>query len=72
MKVSSTELSTDNFLAREKALLGDDADLFVTGDDAAIAEPGGDLLAQSMVENSTFESQFPDLASPSAVCKDDS
>ncbi|KAG6034870.1 hypothetical protein E4U41_006340 [Claviceps citrina] len=63
---SFVESSADDFLAREKALLGDDASQFVTGDDAAIAEPGGDLLAQSVVEDSTFESQFPDLAGPSA------
>ncbi|KAG5953813.1 hypothetical protein E4U53_002420 [Claviceps sorghi] len=63
---SSTEPSAD-FLARERALLGDDASQFMTEDDAAIVEPQGDLLAQSVVEGSTFESHFPDLASPSAA-----
>ncbi|KAG5925416.1 hypothetical protein E4U42_004312 [Claviceps africana] len=66
IKDSSTEPSGD-FIARERALLGDDASQFMTGDDAAIIEPQDDLLAQSVVEGSTFESHFPDLASPSAT-----
>ncbi|KAG6014190.1 hypothetical protein E4U54_005693 [Claviceps lovelessii] len=64
MKVSSTEPSADDFLARERALLGDDAIQFAVGHNATINEPESDLLAQSVVEGSAFESQFPDLASP--------
>lgn len=66
IKDPSAEPSADDFLAREKALLGDDASQFITSDDATLAEPSGDLLGQSIVGASTFESQFPDLASPSA------
>ncbi|PNY28021.1 Clathrin light chain [Tolypocladium capitatum] len=63
----SADPSTDDFLAREKAALGDDADLFATSNDAAtLGEHSGDLLAQADNAQSTFESQFPDLASPSA------
>ncbi|TWU74710.1 hypothetical protein ED733_005163 [Metarhizium rileyi] len=66
IKDPSAEPSTDDFLAREKAILGDDAEQFATSDDAAaFAEPSGDLLGHGGVESS-FESQFPDLASPSA------
>ncbi|UNI24451.1 Clathrin light chain [Purpureocillium takamizusanense] len=67
IKDPSAEPSADDFLAREKAVLGDDAQQFVTSDDvAALGEPGDDLLAQGDAAQSTFESQFPDLASPSA------
>ncbi|KAK5995849.1 Clathrin light chain [Cladobotryum mycophilum] len=61
------DASAQDFLAREKALLGDDANLFATSDDAnAFAEPGGDLLGESDNAAATFDSQFPDLADPSA------
>lgn len=62
--------SADDFLAREKALLGDDADQFVS------AEGGGDddLLGGGAADNalgdSTFEAQFPDITSPAEVCHD--
>ncbi|KAL1878074.1 hypothetical protein VTK73DRAFT_8125 [Phialemonium thermophilum] len=53
--------SADDFLAREKAILGDDANQF-----AAYAEDGGDdddLLGggQGAAAPSTFENQFPDI-----------
>ncbi|KAG5983730.1 hypothetical protein E4U55_007315 [Claviceps digitariae] len=67
IKDSSTEPSANDFLARERALLGDDAIRFATGDNATIVEPHNDLLAQSVVEGSAFESQFPDLANPSVA-----
>ncbi|KAH6689284.1 clathrin light chain [Verticillium dahliae] len=59
--------STDDFLAREKALLGDDADQFATNNDSAAFEQDDDLLgggdsAGANQQQSTFESQFPDLA----------
>jgi len=67
IKDPSAEPSADDFLAREKALLGDDADQFATAQDAsALEEPSGDLLAGAEQPQSTFDSQFPDLASPSA------
>lgn len=66
IKGSSAEPSTDDFLAREKALLGDDADQFATNDDAAAFESSGDLLGSGGNEESTFESQFPDLTQPDA------
>lgn len=69
IKDPSAEPSADDFLAREKAVLGDDADQFATAQDAsALADPsGGDLLDAGEQAQSTFDSQFPDLASPSAV-----
>jgi hypothetical protein len=69
IKDPSADPSADNFLAREKAALGDDADLFATNEDAnAFGASEGDLLGGGGGDAaaSTFESQFPDLASPSA------
>jgi hypothetical protein len=55
-------------LAREKAVLGDDAEQVVTSEDAnAFGEAGGDLMGGDDKAQSSFEAQFPDLASPSAV-----
>ncbi|ODA78526.1 hypothetical protein RJ55_05907 [Drechmeria coniospora] len=68
IKDASTNPSADDFLAREKALLGDDAEQFVTIDDAAaLGEASGDLThGDNDNAQSTFESQFPDIANPSA------
>ncbi|KAM6476369.1 clathrin light chain [Trichoderma sp. SZMC 28011] len=67
IKEVSDEPTAEDFLAREKALLGDDANQFTTSDDAnALADASGDLLGESNAAASTFESQFPDLASPTA------
>ncbi|KAK1237515.1 hypothetical protein MKX08_003140 [Trichoderma sp. CBMAI-0020] len=67
IKDVSDEPSAEDFLAREKALLGDDANQFTTSDDAnVLAETGGDLLGETAVAESSFESQFPDLANPAA------
>ncbi|KAH7246813.1 Clathrin light chain [Fusarium solani] len=67
IKDPSADPSTDDFLAREKALLGDDADQFATNDDAAaFVDAEGDLLGSGGNEQSTFESQFPDLTQPDA------
>lgn len=63
----SADISADDFLAREKAVLGADADQFATKNDFTHGEPGNDLLGEGDAAQSTFESQFPDLASPSAV-----
>jgi len=59
--------SADDFLAREKAVLGDDANQFATAQDAsALGGSDGDLLGETEQPQATFDSQFPDLASPSA------
>lgn len=68
IKDPSTEPTADDFLAREKAALGDDADQFATAQDAsALDGSGGDLLNESEQVQSTFDSQFPDLAGQTAV-----
>ncbi|KAK7954452.1 hypothetical protein PG984_003834 [Apiospora sp. TS-2023a] len=56
--------STDDFLARERALLGDDATQFATsGDSAAFQDASDDLLGGGDDgEGAQFESQFPDLS----------
>ncbi|KKF96119.1 Clathrin light chain [Ceratocystis fimbriata CBS 114723] len=56
--------STDDFLAREKALLGDDADQFATNDD--------DLLAENEAASpeAAFTSQFPDITANQSVSND--
>ncbi|GAW16797.1 hypothetical protein EKO27_g8812 [Xylaria grammica] len=61
--------SADDFLARERALLGDDATQFTTGNEtAALANPSDDLLGDDNAAGDTqFESQFPDLASGEQV-----
>ncbi|KAI0407511.1 clathrin light chain [Xylaria palmicola] len=57
--------SADDFLARERALLGDDATQFTTGNEsAALAEPSDDLLGgDDSAGSAQFESHFPDLGS---------
>ncbi|KAH7309444.1 clathrin light chain [Stachybotrys elegans] len=67
IKDASLDPSTDDFLAREKAILGDDADQFATSADAdAFGDASGDLLGGGDNAQSTFESQFPDLTTPTA------
>ncbi|GKU06880.1 clathrin light chain [Fusarium langsethiae] len=68
IKDPTADPSTDDFLAREKALLGDDAEQFTTNNDAAaFADADDDLLGGAGGnEQSTFESQFPDLTQPEA------
>ena len=52
--------SADDFLARERALLGDDATQFATNNDDLLGE--GRVGAEEQVpEAAQFESQFPDL-----------
>ena len=58
--------SGDDFLARERAALGEDAGQFATsGDAAAFGElpADDDLLGGGDAETSKFESQFPDISS---------
>lgn len=69
IKGPSADPSTDDFLAREKAVLGDDADQFASAQDASafVETNDDDLLGGGEQPQSTFDSQFPDLAEPSAV-----
>ncbi|KAF9870830.1 clathrin light chain [Colletotrichum karsti] len=69
IKDSGASPSADDFLAREKALLGEDANQFATSEDAVAFGAGDDDLlggaggsSNVIAEESTFESQFPDLA----------
>lgn len=65
---TSADPSTDDFLAREKAILGDDADKFATAEDDAAFQAGGDGdLLGGGDETAQFESQFPDLSGPNEV-----
>ncbi|KAI0598138.1 clathrin light chain [Biscogniauxia sp. FL1348] len=64
--------SADDFLARERALLGDDATQFATGTESAIlTDPATDDLLgggdTGVAASPAFESQFPDInaAAPS-------
>ncbi|KAK0674083.1 clathrin light chain [Cercophora samala] len=60
--------TTSNFLEREKAILGDDANQFATVEDAGFDEDDDDLLgggiSASGNNNAAFDSQFPDITSP--------
>ncbi len=57
IKDPSLEPSADDFLARERAILGDDATQFATVEDAGFDD---DLLGAES-GNVQFESQFPDI-----------
>ncbi|GJD03775.1 Clathrin light chain [Colletotrichum higginsianum IMI 349063] len=73
IKDSGASPSADDFLAREKALLGEDANQFATAGDSAAFNAGDDDLlggggsGNVISEESTFESQFPDLANQNDV-----
>ncbi|KAK7749920.1 Clathrin light chain [Cytospora paraplurivora] len=55
----------DDFLAREKAVLGEDADKFASVEDGAAFDNGDDdLLGGGGEETVQFEQQFPDLSGP--------
>jgi hypothetical protein len=66
--------SGTNFLEREKAVLGADANQFATVEDAGFDDDDDDLLGGGGVSspgnNAAFESQFPDLASSNEVRRD--
>ncbi|OLN97488.1 Clathrin light chain [Colletotrichum chlorophyti] len=69
IKDTGLDPSADDFLAREKALLGDDANQFTTSDDNAAFPDDDDLLGGGgansgnvVSDDATFASQFPDLA----------
>ncbi|ETS80094.1 hypothetical protein PFICI_07623 [Pestalotiopsis fici W106-1] len=65
--VKDVSASADDFLAREQALLGDDAAQFTTSNDsAAFVDTSDDLLGGgggevSHLEQSQFQNQFPDI-----------
>ncbi|MBE3044634.1 hypothetical protein IMZ48_19150 [Candidatus Bathyarchaeota archaeon] len=70
VKDPSADPSADDFLAREQALLGDDADQFKTSENASpVDDTNDDLLggAPSANAQSTFESQFPDITAEQPV-----
>jgi hypothetical protein len=57
-----TSASGDNFLARERAALGDDAGQFSSGNDnAAFVEDGDDDLLGGGGGESDFQSSFPEI-----------
>lgn len=63
----SADASADDFLAREKAILGEDAEVFATAEDDVAFNGGGgddDLLGGGDGETAQFEQQFPDLSGP--------
>jgi hypothetical protein len=64
IKDSSVDPSADDFLAREKALLGDDANQFATVEDGDFDD---DLLGGGG-ETDQFESQFPDITANEVHC----
>jgi hypothetical protein len=65
------DLMGDDFLSREKAILGDDANQFSTGNDhtAFVEDDGGDLLGGGgdNEEVTEFESSFPAIDSRNKV-----
>lgn len=65
------DLMGDDFLSREKAILGDDANQFSTGNDhAAFVEDGGNDLLGGGGDNeevTEFESSFPAIDSRNEV-----
>ncbi|KAF3760187.1 hypothetical protein M406DRAFT_85703 [Cryphonectria parasitica EP155] len=60
---TSGDPSADDFLAREKAILGDDADKFATAEDSAAFETGDDDLLGGG-QTTEFETAFPDISGP--------
>jgi hypothetical protein len=67
IKTSTETPSADDFLAREKALLGDDAEQFAGADGGDDDLLGGDGATDNALGDSTFEAQFPDITSPTEV-----
>ncbi|KAK4226250.1 clathrin light chain [Podospora fimiseda] len=61
------DAATSNFLEREKAILGDDANQFATVEDAGFDDDDDDLLGGGIPSGnnaSAFDTQFPDITSP--------
>ena len=61
---------TEDFLTREKALLGEDANRFASNNDSvAFVDGGDDLLGVGDDEEVTeFKSSYPSLESRNEVC----
>jgi len=65
-----TSSGADDFLSREKAALGDEADMFATSNDSAafIDSSDGDLLGNGGDEETRqFESSFPEISTQNDV-----
>jgi hypothetical protein len=72
LELDPTETSQDDFLAREAALLGDDAKLFNTEGDQALIDGAGDddLLGggpKASNTNGDFERSFPEINASNEV-----
>ena len=77
VKDDSGSPSATNFLEREKALLGDDANQFATVEEAGFDDDDNDLLGGGLDSSAgagagietdaAFESQFPDLSAGNEV-----
>lgn len=73
MELDPTIETNDDFLARERAALGDDATLFASSNDnAAFVQDGDDDLlggsGGSEGEISNFQSSFPEISTQNEVC----
>jgi len=61
----SSSPSASNFLEREKAILGDDANQFATVEDVGFDDNDNDLLGGGPPSaDAAFDSQFPDISTP--------
>lgn len=65
--LNDAEPSTDDFLAREKAILGEDASKFATAEDGFDDDDGDLLGGGGGGSNAQFEQQFPDISSTNEV-----
>jgi len=52
----------DDFLARERAILGDDATQFTTNDDDLLGGGGGDGVADDSTDAAQFQNSFPEIS----------
>lgn len=59
----------DDFLARERALLGDDATQFTTNDDDLLGGGGGDGAADDNTDAAQFQNSFPEISNDNEVSR---
>jgi len=57
----------DDFLARERAILGDDATQFTTNDDDLLGGGGGDGVADDSTDAAQFQNSFPEISNDNEV-----